>query len=159
MIVVSDTAPLIFFGKVNKLDLLRDLYHTIYLPNEVWDELVYPLTQKYNDIPVDIELEIKAKNSGWLRVKNPEKEESIDLALKLSLELGLGESYAIALSNELNADFLLTNDNKARSVAIGMGIKTKWTTEILKDATSSNLISSFEKFKKILNDMINMAYG
>ena len=84
MIVISDTAPIIFFGKINKLSLLKDLYYTIYLPTEVWEELIYPLTQYHQNIPEDIRLELEARAAGWLIVRNPEKEESIELALSLS---------------------------------------------------------------------------
>ena len=155
IIVISDTAPIIFFGKINKLSLLKELYHTIYLPTEVWEELIYPLTQNHPNIPEDIRLELDAKAAGWLIVKNPEKEESIELALKLSQHLGLGESHAIALSNELNADLLLINDRKARDTAIELGITTKWTTEVLIDAVSEKLILSFNDFEQILNAMID----
>jgi len=72
MIVISDTAPIIFFGKINKLHLLKDLYSTIYLPIEVWEELIYPVTQHLPNIPEDIRLELDAKEEGWLIVKNPE---------------------------------------------------------------------------------------
>ncbi|MFW9989415.1 MAG: hypothetical protein ACFFC3_12230 [Candidatus Odinarchaeota archaeon] len=154
MIVISDTAPIIFFGKINKLSILKELYQIIYLPTEVWEELIYPLKQNHNDIPEDIKLELEAKDAGWLIVKNPEKEESIELALKLSQQLGLGEAYAIALSNELNADLLLINDRKARDIATELGITTKWTTEVLIDAVSEKIISSFDDFKRIVNTMI-----
>jgi len=155
MIVISDTSPIILFGKINKLSLLKDLYHTIYIPIEVWEELIYPLTQHHLYIPEDIYLELEAKAEGWLIVTNPEKEESIELALSLSQQLGLGESFAIALSNELNADILLINDRKARDIAIKLGINTKWTTEVLIDAVFKNLISSFNDFELILNAMID----
>jgi len=154
MIVISDTAPIISLGKINKLSLLKDLYHTIYIPTEVWEELIYPLTQYHHNIPEDIKLELDAKAEGWLIVRNPEKEESIELALRLSQQLGLGESYAIALSNELNADLLLINDRKARDIAIELGINTKWTTEVLIEAVSKKLISSFDEFELILNALI-----
>jgi uncharacterized protein len=154
MIVISDTAPIIFFGKINKLRLLKDLYSVIYLPTEVWEELIYPISQNLASIPEDIRLELDAKAEGWLIVKNPETEESKELALKLSLDLGLGESYAIALSKELNADLLLINDRKAREIATELGISTKWITEVLIDAVSKKLISSYDDFKHVLNAMI-----
>ncbi|MEJ2249313.1 MAG: hypothetical protein P8Y97_06590 [Candidatus Lokiarchaeota archaeon] len=154
MIVISDTAPIISFGKAHKLYLLKDLYQTIYLPIEVWEELIFPLVRNKNDLPEDINIELKAKEEGWIIVKNPQEEESIELALKLSQELGLGESYAIALSNELNADLLLINDRKARDVARNLGIKTKWTTEVLIDAVSKDFITSFDSFMEIFDNMI-----
>ncbi|MEJ2252447.1 MAG: hypothetical protein P8Y97_22645 [Candidatus Lokiarchaeota archaeon] len=69
--------------------------------------MIFPLVRNKNDLLEDINIELKAKEEGWIIVKNPEEEESIELALKLSQEMGLGESYAIALSNELNVDLLL----------------------------------------------------
>jgi predicted nucleic acid-binding protein len=64
MIVISDTAPIIFFGKINKLRLLKDLYSVIYLPTEVWEELIYPISQNLASIPEDIRLELDAKAEG-----------------------------------------------------------------------------------------------
>ncbi len=111
--------------------------------------------EKIKNIPEDIKLELEAKKAGWLIVKNPEKEESIELALTLSLELGLGESYAIALSKELNADLLIMNDKKARDIANKLGINTKWTTEVLIEAISRKLINSYNNFIEILDAMID----
>ena len=88
-------------------------------------------------------------------MKNPEKEESIELALTLSLELGLGESYAIALSKEFNADLLIINDRKARDIASNLGINTKWTTEVLIEAASKKVIPSYNNFIEILDAMID----
>ncbi len=87
-------------------------------------------------------------------MKNPEELKSIELPLKISQELGLGESYAIALSNDLNADLLLINDRKARDVARNLGIKTKWTTEVPIDVVSKEFITSFDNFMEIFDNMI-----
>ncbi len=156
MIVVSDTAPLIFLGKINRFDILQELYSVIYIPTEVWDELVYPITQKKDDIPKDIKLEIEAREQGWLVVKNPEKEENIEIALELSHNLGIGEAYAIALSKELNIELLLINDKKAKQIAQEMGINTKWTTDILLDAITEKIIKSFKEFEEILNSLVEI---
>ena len=40
-------------------------------------------------------------------------------------------------------------------MAIELGITTKWTTEVLIDAVSEKLISSFDDFEQILNAMID----
>ena len=50
MIVVSDTAPLIFLGKINKLSIFKELYSKIYVPTEVWGELIYPITKSQDNI-------------------------------------------------------------------------------------------------------------
>jgi len=156
MIVVSDTAPLIFFGKINKLSIFKELYSVIYIPTEVWDELIYPITSNQKNIPVDIKLEIEARESGWLVVKDPEKEENKDIALQLSRNLGLGEAYAIALSKELDAELLLINDKKARKIAMEMGVNTKWITDVLLDAAKEKLIKNYQEFKEILSNLVEI---
>ncbi len=154
MIVISDTAPIIIFGKLSRLDLLKELYNEIYIPLEVWNELIYPITQKYEIFPKDLEYELEAKKSGWLIVKNPEKEENIEIALKLSQKLGIGEAYAIALSIDLSADMLIINDKEAMEEAANFGIKTLWITDVLLDAASKNLIKSYKKFQELLDSMV-----
>lgn len=151
MIVISDTAPIIIFGKISRLFLLKELYTKVYIPLEVWNELIYPLSQNYEKIPKDLKYELEAKKSGWLIVKNPEKEDNVEIAFKLSHKLGIGEAYAIALSIDLSADILIINDKEAMKEAANYGIKTKWITDVLLDAASKNLIKSFKEFKELLN--------
>ncbi len=73
MIVISDTSPIIYLAKIEKLSILKDLYTRIYIPSEVWKDLIYPISQNKINIPTDIKFEIDAKESGWLIVKDPEK--------------------------------------------------------------------------------------
>ncbi|MBP3476671.1 MAG: hypothetical protein J6K48_10175 [Lachnospiraceae bacterium] len=42
MIVVSDTTPVIALLKAGQLDLLQKLYHTVIIPEAVYQELVVP---------------------------------------------------------------------------------------------------------------------
>lgn len=122
MIIISNTTPIIYFAKIDKLSLLKDLYSQIYIPTEVWNELITPLTSKKEEIPLDLKYEIEAKEAGWIIVRDPEKDEYIEVALNLFNELGRGEAYAIALYLELHADLLLINDQKAKEIAEKMGI-------------------------------------
>lgn len=64
LIVISDTSPIIYLAKIEKLSILKDLYSTIYIPSEVWKELIYPISQNKKNIPADIKFEIDAKESG-----------------------------------------------------------------------------------------------
>jgi len=158
LIVISDTSPIIYLAKIEKLSILKDLYTRIYIPSEVWKELIYPISQNKINIPTDIKFEIDAKESGWLIVKDPEKEEYHEMALNLSRELGRGEAYAIALSLELKADVLLINDKKAKEIAEKKGIKTRWNTEVLLDALEQKLIKNYSEFEKLLNRLIEVGF-
>ncbi len=40
MIVVSDTTPIIALIKAERLDLLQKLYHTVVIPEAVYQELI-----------------------------------------------------------------------------------------------------------------------
>ena len=40
MLVVSDTTPLLYLARVGRLDLLREIYAEVVVPQTVWDELV-----------------------------------------------------------------------------------------------------------------------
>jgi predicted nucleic acid-binding protein len=137
VIIVSNTSPMIYLATVGKLTLLKELYSKIYIPTEVWNELIRPITLKEAKLPPDIKYEVEAKEAGWLIVKNPEKEENLEIALGLTLELDIGEAYAIALSIELSADLLLINDQKAKAIAESMGIPTKWITEVLLESVET----------------------
>lgn len=158
MIVISDTSPIIYLAKIEKLSILKDLYTRIYIPSEVWKELIYPISQNNKIIPTDIKFEIDAKESGWLIVKDPEKDVYHEMALSLSRELGRGEAYAIALSLELKADVLLINDKKAKEIAENKGIKTRWNSEVLLDALKQGLIQDFQEFKKLLDRLIEFGF-
>lgn len=154
MIVISNTAPIIYLAKIGKLSILRDLYSIIYIPSEVWNELMSPVFLKKKKISTDIKFEIEAKEAGWLIVKDPIKEDNLELALTLTRNLGRGEAYAIALSKELSADLLLINDKLAKEIAEKMGITTKWITEVLLEAAERKIIINFPNFKNLFELII-----
>lgn len=56
MLVISDTSPIIFFAKIEKLELLKELYSKIYLPTVVWEELMHPMMSQKENISIDIQL-------------------------------------------------------------------------------------------------------
>lgn len=72
----------------------------------------------------------------------------------MTLELDIGEAYAIALSIELSADYLLINNQKGKDLAESMGIQTKWITEVLLESVEQKFISDFGEFREILDLMI-----
>jgi len=59
--IVADTGPLLALGIINRLDLLANLYASVYVPTEVKRELERGAT-KYQDSRNALEAMIK----GWL---------------------------------------------------------------------------------------------
>jgi hypothetical protein len=131
MIVISDTSPFIALLNINKIEILHTLYGKIIIPNRVREEL---FRNKFNQKAI---LELIGKE--YLQVF-----ELTDRILYHSLiqYLDSGESEAIALAVELNADLLLIDEKKGRLEAEKQGLKVIGTLGILIDAKRKDLISN-----------------
>ena len=135
MLVVSDTGPIISLLKVNRLELLRDLYEQVIVPTAVFDELT--------GNPAFLNEANRVRECGYIVNK------SVDNALYVSslrrgMGLDAGESEAIALADELMADVLLIDEQNGRMVARNMGLSITGTIGILADAYESKLLSGVE---------------
>lgn len=135
MIVVSDTTPLISLLKIEHLDLLEKLFGQVLIPRAVFDELT---ADKRFELEAD---QIKRKQFIKVKVvKNP-KSASI---LKRATGLDQGESEAIILTDEQNADVLLMDEAKGRAVSFQMGFKVMGTIGILMAAYEENELTEDE---------------
>ena len=135
MIVISDTTPIITLLKLNHLDLLHDLYGTVYIPQSVYDELT--LNPRFS-VEADI-----VQNSNYLEVFTLISDKEIK---NFCLQTGLdcGESEAILLSERINADLLLIDELHGRSVAQSKGIRVTGVIGILMSAYKLNLLTDRE---------------
>ena len=95
MIVVSDTTPLISLLKIDHIDLLQKLFGQVLIPQAVFDELTADERFKLEADQIRRKQFIKVK-----AVKNPESSS----ILKRATGLDQGESEAIILTDEQNAD-------------------------------------------------------
>lgn len=141
MIVISDTTPLITLMKVGHLDLLNNFFGNIHIPEAVYNELT-------SNPRFHIEA-IQIQNCSYISVKTvSDSRTSIDHFCK-STELDIGESEAIILSREMNADLLLIDELKGRQVAEKMGLKIMGTIGLLLAAFEENSISTQEMLESI----------
>ncbi|MEM8900486.1 MAG: DUF3368 domain-containing protein, partial [Bacteroidota bacterium] len=86
-------------------------------------------------------------NASWLTIMSPSNKV---LEESLFSVLDKGEASAIALSKEIQPDFLAIDEKKGRSIAISMGIPVIGLLGILLIAKKSALIP---KIKPLLNDL------
>jgi len=129
MIVVSNTSPINNLAAVEQLHLLKALYGSIIIPEAVYRELTgYGVT-----LPGCREVQ----TYDWIETR-----EVFDLAFVESLKniLHEGEAEAIALAIELNADWVLIDENRGRNVANQNGIKCTGVLGILIKAKEGGLI-------------------
>ena len=112
MIVVSDTSPISNLITVGKLNLLRKVFKNIVIPVKVREVI-----DKLKNFDINLS---EFNNSEWIQVKDVDNK---NLVKTLQLVVDKGESEAIALALELNADFILIDERKGRMVAEKLGIK------------------------------------
>lgn len=139
MIVVSDTTVLSTLYLIDKVDWLRQLFGEIIIPEAVFDELK-ELEKFGHDIG-------KFQNSVWIAVRSIK---SPDLVKELGKYLDTGESEAIALALEVNADYLLIDERKGSEKATEMGITTIGLLRVILELKQRKLIPLV---KPVLDDI------
>lgn len=135
MIVVSDTTPLISLLKIDRIDLLEKLFGQVLIPQAVFDELTADARFKFEADQIRRKQFIKVR-----AVKNPESAS----VLKRATGLDQGESEAIILTDEQNADVLLMDEAKGRAVSFQMGFRIMGTIGILMAAYEENELTADE---------------
>jgi len=110
MAIVSDTSPIIAFSNIKKIEIFNKVYGNIYIPEAVRAEIL-----KGGNKPGVKEVQ-QYKWFKTAKIKNTNE------AKKLNQFIGLGESEAIVLADEMNL-LLLCDDGKARKIASIMGYK------------------------------------
>ena len=109
MLIVSDTSPITNLIQINLLDILKDVYQQIIIPQSVYEELCEITSQKQ-----------LLDQQDWIYVISAE---NTALVTSLETELDTGESESIVLALELQVDFLIIDEVKGRLKAESMGIK------------------------------------
>lgn len=145
MIVVSDTTPLISLMKVGHLELLKMYFGEVQIPTAVFNELT--INPRFEDEAKQIE------QCPFIHVVKVQDCKSVDLLCRAT-GLDIGESEAIVLSDDMQADLLLMDEAKGRDVAEQMGIKIMGTIGLLMASYQNGNISADEikKCIEILRD-------
>ena len=140
MIVVSDTTPLISLMKIGHLDLLEKYFGEIQIPQAVFNELT--------SNPKFAEESKEIKDCTFIHIVQVLDYKSVDL-LRRATGLDMGESEAIVLTDNLQADLLLMDEAKGREIAENMGIKIMGTIGLLMASYQSGNITAEEIRKSI----------
>jgi predicted nucleic acid-binding protein len=136
-LVIADSGPIFSLALVDKLEILNSLFDDVKIPTAVWNEITYDKTkadyQKLYDFFKDKTCKISGLN-------------------ELTFVMDYGESESIILFKELQADFLLIDDKKARNIAENLNVNCIGIIGILSIAKDKGLI---EKLKPIFETFIN----
>ena len=135
MIVVSDTTPLMSLLKKDCIDLLEKLFGQVLIPQAVFEELAADERFKFEADQIS--------SKQFIIVKAVQNSESANI-LKRATGLDQGESEAIVLTDELNADLLLMDEAKGRAISSQMGLKIMGTIGILMAAYEEKELTADE---------------
>ena len=133
MIVISDTSAITNLAAIQYLQLLPQLYNQVTIPEAVYRELVEI------DPPVPGTFEVQT--APWLEVRQVVSRTVVE-RLQVEVRLDPGESEAIALALELNADLLLIDERRGRTEANRLGVRITGLLGILVEAKQKKLIAA-----------------
>ncbi len=137
MIIICDSSPLIALSVIDQLDLLDKLFGEVYVPMSVFSEVAFATKPEANRI------ELWAKGKVVSATNEPLKQ-------SFSMMLDEGESEAMALYFEKNADYLLLDEKKGRKIATYNHINVVGSLGILLLSKRKGLISLVAPLLNIL---------
>jgi len=139
--IICNATPLICLGKINKLDLLKDVFYKVLIPPTIEEEVL--VENKPGSIIIE-----KAIKDKWIEVVNPKK--------ILDFGLGKGESAAICLAKEKNKNIII-DDATAIKMAKALKLNVLRTTTVILIAVNKKIISKKEGVY-LLNKIVENGY-
>ncbi len=138
MIIVSNTSPIIAFGKLKKFYLWEKIFGQILIPSFVHHEFTNAKYKNEFILPQNL-----------FRIEQVESIEPL-----LIKELDRGEAEAITLAINKKADWLIMDERKGRNIAKNVyGLNVIGTSGILLKAKESGIVKEispiFQELKKI----------
>jgi predicted nucleic acid-binding protein len=128
VIIVSDATPVHYLILIDEIDLLREVYGVIVIPDVVIRELSTDRT------PEKVRRWIQSL-PAWVQVTQSSPQNQLPFP-----SLGHGERAAIAIATSSGASILLTDDRSARTAAESTGLQVIPTLAILLAASRFGLV-------------------
>lgn len=155
MPAVSNTSPLMWLSKTGKINLLKELFHEIIIPEEVYTEAVERgLQEGFSDALVIKE----GVDQGWIKISRLTKRETA-LCQKIvehASEIHLGEAQAMVLARRMDV-LVLMDESSGRAFAEAWGLKAKGTLYVILRALSSELLDKAEA-KEIVLTLVSKGF-
>jgi len=134
-IVVADSGPIFSLAIIERLDLLDLMFEEVKIPLAVWKEITFDKSQQFYQYIHD-----------FFQYKIQE----IESFNELTFTMDYGESESVILYKELNANFLLIDDKKARNIADYLEVNCIGTLGLLIASKNTGFVKAllplFKKF-------------
>jgi len=154
VIVVSNSTPLIYLAKIGKLNILREVFEEIFVPEAVFEEAV----TRGKALNMSDAFIIEGAVGKWIikeRIK-PEIDAEYRF-LDANTRLGSGEKEAIKICKQLNAKYLIADDKEARRVSKMLNITPIGTCSIIIQAHKQKTITKNEA-NQTLNALLKVGF-
>ncbi len=151
MVVVSDSSPLIYLAKINRLGLLKQLFGKLLIPQTVFVEVVENGKQDGFSDAFAVEEAVKQK---WIAVQRAAFSKNL---LRIAPELGDGEAEALSLALNSKARLVLMDEAAARTVARSFGLNVRGTVFVIISAFKKKLLTRKEA-KKSLKELLESGF-
>lgn len=146
MPIVCNTSPILNLAIIEHLDLLKQQFAPIIIPPGVLAEL-----RVNEDRPGSLAIR-NAIAEGWIQIQPLTQSQAVVQLLRQTLDQG--ESEAIALALEQQADYILLDERDGRKVAKSLGLNVTGVLGVLLKAKQSGTIP---ELKPLLEDLIQIA--
>ncbi|MBS3176996.1 hypothetical protein J4457_07230 [Candidatus Woesearchaeota archaeon] len=145
MKIVSDSSPLIFLSKIDKLSLLEK--HALLIPEEVYAEI-----KKGRDT----EKEDYVKIEGYVKIGKIKVLHTSPLQ-DIPFTIGKGENEAVALALQTHADIILIDDKKGWKLAKLNKLNPKGTLAVLIEEYKKGR-ASFQETKQAFEKLLRAGF-
>nr|QNO57298.1 hypothetical protein HCLJFGEB_00042 [Methanosarcinales archaeon ANME-1 ERB7] len=135
--IVSNAGPLIHLTKIGRLNLLKELFKSVVIPNTVKIEVVDRGKEKGAADAFLIENEV----GKWIVAEEDINDRVKEIAKRAGIEMG--EAIAIMFAKEKGFPALI-DDSAARRFAIGLGLEVIGSIGVLIKATKAGIITKEE---------------
>jgi predicted nucleic acid-binding protein len=133
MLAVSNTSPISNLASIGRLELLKSQFSELWIPLGVAEELAA------HPDPVAQAMIQNAIRAQWIQIRTPRDSRLLRLLL---LQLHRGEAEAIALATDLNADFVLIDEQEGRQLASRTGLAVTGVLGVLLRAKRAGEIAA-----------------
>jgi uncharacterized protein len=153
--LIVNASPLIIFGKLNKIDILKKIYTHIEITNSVYQEVVV------NGIKINSRDAFIVKNYvdnryiKIIKLNNVYKDKAKKIQTIYTIDIGEAETIALAL--QLNRKEVMIDEMAAREAAKSAGVKPIGSLRVLLLAYKAGLIDK-DDIKKMIYGMESSKY-
>lgn len=138
MITVSNTTPIISLSAIGKIKILRDIFQKVIISEVVYNEIKAKPGYGYDDVDSSF-ISVETVRSEWWD------------NIPLVSQLDQGELETIGLSQKLQADNTIIDENMGYTIAKASGLNVIRTLSILLKAKEQGIIS---EVKPLLDDLV-----